>query len=347
MQRQYDYFPALDALRGVAALLVVQMHYKQWFGGVYLQHAYLAVDFFFLLSGFVVAHAYGQKLAQGALSFTGFALARAARLYPMYLLALILTVWLSVLKTGYADPVAIVLALFMLPLLTNPDPRWFVANSWTLSFEYIVNFVYAYLHKDLTARVLLVFLAITFGLLAYTAHHFGSLDAGFRFTSLIGGFARAGFSFSLGILLYTSRTWTKLPSSAWLSLLSIIALPLLLWVPVPKDWRGLYEVSVVVLALPIVLLAAAASRSSLGLAHVYFWIGAMSYPLYILHGVAMGLFDFWVGDAVADPQRPIVASIFIVGLVGICAILDWALDRPLRRVLTRAFRSTTRGYVSG
>jgi peptidoglycan/LPS O-acetylase OafA/YrhL len=99
-------FVILDALRGVAAAAVVTVHAPLFFHSVAtpgsvpdasghapmtgpLFEAYLAVDFFFLLSGFVLAHAYGEKLNDGMTSCQ-FMRCRLIRLYPLYLLALVI-----------------------------------------------------------------------------------------------------------------------------------------------------------------------------------------------------------------------------------------------------------------
>jgi peptidoglycan/LPS O-acetylase OafA/YrhL len=58
-------FSALDAMRGIAAVSVVFYHAGIHSGLPLLPHAYLAVDLFFVLSGFVIAHAYEEKLHHG------------------------------------------------------------------------------------------------------------------------------------------------------------------------------------------------------------------------------------------------------------------------------------------
>ncbi|HEX7694251.1 MAG TPA: acyltransferase family protein, partial [Sphingomonas sp.] len=83
-------FVVLDGMRGLAALSVVALHTAQYFPSqTGPARAYLAVDFFFMLSGFVMAHAYGDKLRAG-LTIKGFAEIRLARLYPMIFLGVTL-----------------------------------------------------------------------------------------------------------------------------------------------------------------------------------------------------------------------------------------------------------------
>jgi peptidoglycan/LPS O-acetylase OafA/YrhL len=96
-------FVTLDGLRGIAALAIVARHAPVLFNSVsiYVQsdigkptalffESYLAVDFFVALSGFVLAHAYGQRL-RGGMPASEFMTVRLIRLYPLYLLALTIT----------------------------------------------------------------------------------------------------------------------------------------------------------------------------------------------------------------------------------------------------------------
>ena len=94
-RRRYE---TLDALRGLAALAVVVFHLGQVrLAPDLVPHGYLAVDFFFVLSGFVVAHAYEEAL-RGSLSFRSFALRRAIRLYPLAILGATAGLALLILK---------------------------------------------------------------------------------------------------------------------------------------------------------------------------------------------------------------------------------------------------------
>jgi peptidoglycan/LPS O-acetylase OafA/YrhL len=82
---------SLDGLRGVAAILVVLFHENYWFSQTGLvPKAYLAVDFFFCLSGFIIAYSYSEHLISGQLSFLKFSAIRLVRLYPLYLLGTVL-----------------------------------------------------------------------------------------------------------------------------------------------------------------------------------------------------------------------------------------------------------------
>lgn len=88
-------FVFLDELRGLAALSVVLLHASQIFSFRLNSHPSLAVDFFFCLSGFVLANGYEQELKSGALGSRAFFLKRVVRLYPMIVVGVALGVLAS------------------------------------------------------------------------------------------------------------------------------------------------------------------------------------------------------------------------------------------------------------
>ncbi|HWU03056.1 MAG TPA: acyltransferase, partial [Novosphingobium sp.] len=156
---QRAHFEVLDGLRGVAAVLVLGFHLSEIVSGGnparnIFPHGALAVDFFFALSGFVIAHAYDARMAQG-LGFGGFLLRRVVRLHPLVPLATAIgaLAWLFGPDQGavphMAGPgfaLAIALALFVLPYPTLAG-RWDDTHSldgptWTLLQEYVGSIAY-------------------------------------------------------------------------------------------------------------------------------------------------------------------------------------------------------------
>lgn len=90
-------FVFLDALRGLAAVMVVFYHRRELLPNGLAEHGYLAVDFFFMLSGFVIAYAYEDKLRTG-MSRTSFIVRRLQRLMPLVILGACLGLFVEVLK---------------------------------------------------------------------------------------------------------------------------------------------------------------------------------------------------------------------------------------------------------
>lgn len=158
-------FVALDGMRGVAALFVAVGHYIGGFP------SYLAVDFFLLLSGFVLAHRY---LYSGAVSFREFVVARLARLYPLHLLALFAFAGVYLLRfrhwPNYADGNVFTFIVNLLLLqnvgLTPTELTWNVP-SWSISVEFWVNLLFfAFITTRTPSRVLIAIAVAAFAMLA-------------------------------------------------------------------------------------------------------------------------------------------------------------------------------------
>ena len=102
-----QHFEILDGLRGVAALVVLVFHVFEVFAGgdhkkLMFNHGYLAVDFFFLLSGFVIAHAYDNRW--NTMSLADFAKRRLIRLHPMIIIGMLWVLFCSILLLHQCFP---------------------------------------------------------------------------------------------------------------------------------------------------------------------------------------------------------------------------------------------------
>src|ERR1700679_45238 len=157
IRRKYH---TLDGIRGVAAIMVLVFHAGSYFGALGIQisksESYLAVDLFFVLSGFVIAEAYAKRLSKGP-SAVDFMKIRVIRLYPLYLLGLLIgTVFiLGHLRLGdnslnqWSGSILakdFLCALFMLPTPFSSSLYPINLPSWSLLFELIVNGLYAFLY---------------------------------------------------------------------------------------------------------------------------------------------------------------------------------------------------------
>ena len=168
----------LDGLRGVAALLVICYHIFEGFATSPLDqkfnHGYLAVDFFFLLSGFVVGYAYDARLRSGSMTTREFLLRRLVRLHPMVVLAAVvgLVAFLAVgceRWDGTTTPIGMVLLATLMTALMIPaapsagadvrgNGELFSLNgpAWSLFFEYVGNIIYVFALRHLSTRWLRV-----------------------------------------------------------------------------------------------------------------------------------------------------------------------------------------------
>ena len=231
---QSQRFHILDVMRTLAAIVVAERHTNLLFGGPTLAGGYLAVDFFFVLSGFVIASAYEERLDKGMTAFR-FMQIRAIRLYPLYIAALCIGALAFVLSSKTAGTfnsnaflITILAGLFFIPLpfrITEADPQMFPFNSpsWTLLFELFANVCHAMVLKSMRIRHLLVVIGVSFLLLVAAVLYFGSLDLGYKRTTFVTGFPRVLFSYTVGIVIYRTGLWRRMPLN-----LPVILAPLLL-----------------------------------------------------------------------------------------------------------------------
>ncbi len=331
-------YRTLDGLRGVAALIVVTRHAGDVVPGDLCPESFLAVDLFFLLSGFVVALAYEQRLLAGR-SLWSFMRTRLIRLYPLYALGLGLGLAARPASGGAVDIAFLVQAvgigLLMLPAVP-PLPMGsstLDGPTWTLAPELLVNFIYAALVRRLSRVVLWGIVALgALGLVASEAVY-GTLDGGWsvdRFPLLV---ARLAFSFFLGVAMYRSRPPRRVGAlAAWACL---AALGLSLAVHPPEAVRRVFELGAAILVFPaIVAIAVRREPGRVGGA-AFGVLGAMSYAVYVLHqplGTLAGL----VLARLHGPDRPTVvtAAAFLAAMLLVAALADKLYDQPVRRWLS-------------
>ena len=332
-------FAALDGIRGLAAIAVMMRHTSSMWGFP-LVHSHLAVDVFFLLSGFVIASSYEAKLADRRLSFGAFVKLRLIRFYPMYLVALALGIWLAwITGVTNGEPVSHrdVLALGALALFFIPSAGAgilpLLSVSWSLFYELVVNILYAATRPALSTRMLLAISGAAYLALAAAAIQHGSLDMGWA-GSLLGvaeGLTRSIFGIFLGIALFRlrARLATLLPTIPPLA--AIVAICLLVFAP-PLGPTWILDVIALTLLPPLVL---AAARSEPPFARTMFFLGSASYPVYLLHIPLHVAFGLAVDVRAWAPWSGLV---FAIGTVLIAVAAERAYDLPVRRWLTAALR---------
>jgi peptidoglycan/LPS O-acetylase OafA/YrhL len=323
-------------MRGVAAIVIMLIH----MGGLpahVLPGGYLAVDFFFALSGFVLAHAYAER----KITFGAFLRARGIRLYPLYLAGLILAA-VAASITGMS-PIRLMTAfgieLFFLPAPVAPDLYPLNPPAWSLFFELVANAAWFPIRRFLRGGVALTVLLIgTCAVLATDAVN-GAVNAGPYWNDIAGGFARVLFSFAAGVLVY--RLWGHIKLQprppSWLV---AVALLLVLTLPMP---RQVFDPIAVLILMPALVLAGASCGSA---GRVSAWIqrqlGAASYAVYVLHFPVILVTDYLFVSTgflrrlgVIHPSI-VTTPLTVVLVVGLALLLDWFYDRPLRRRLSQA-----------
>jgi peptidoglycan/LPS O-acetylase OafA/YrhL len=335
--RTQDRFEVLDGLRGLAAIVVFQRHVPAWFDGHVLPSGYLAVDFFFALSGFVLAHAYDARLAAG-LPWRRFMLARLVRLWPLYMLGVVLML-LARPDLWHEGGRELLLSGLFLPDFSTPGQAWLLLPAWSLAFELMVNLLYASCHRFLGTKMLLALLAAGLAGLLATAVSLDTINVGYAADTLPLGVARAVFPFFLGILLFRYRH--LMPAirgvGAWPVLLSLVVL--LAW-PQSGSWTGIRDLALVSFTVPALLLLG--WQASPGAArHLLAALGAASYGIYVLHSAVSRLVYLVWGNL-----GPLGGSVVILWLVLMAVLLDAVYDQPLRRWLSGSLLSPPKSTVA-
>lgn len=338
-------FVVLDGMRGLAAIAVITDHVQSPLTEALLPGRYLAVDFFFVLSGFVMAHVYGARLASG-LSALDFMRLRAIRFYPLYILAALAGAALMALHAvkGWNEATlahvggSTLFAVAFLPTPPNisiwPDaPFPLNGPSWSLFFELFINAVFAAIIVWLTPRRSgLIALGGAAALIAFSVLT-GELGGGFRWSNFLGGFARVTLGFFAGVCIYQLRSHFRAPVlPAWAGFAILLATMML---HAPGPWRIAADMAASIVIFPLLVMTCADSKVSGKVAETCAWMGLVSYGVYVLHVPLWGWLR--VGMDAAGIALPSLANVVLVAVlaVGAAWFLDKVYDAPLRRWLSR------------
>jgi peptidoglycan/LPS O-acetylase OafA/YrhL len=320
----------LDGLRGVAALSVLMLHIEHPSFRMPVA-TYTAVDLFFLISGFVIAQAYeGRIVTFGVLAFLR---ARLIRLYPMLLVGLlILPAYLVAVFARYgvspATPWQVLgslgASLLFLPSHLPASRLWDATMlfpldgpMWSLMLEMWVNLAYALLLPWLSRRALAFIVLVAGAALVAARLHLGGVDLGWGWPNAWGGAPRATFSFFLGVLIFR----LKIPRPAVPPWLVLAAIPALFCAP---------PILAVLVGFPLVLIAATSADTRD--ARVMTAMGALSYPLYVIH-LPLLYWVRWLLPLRWPEWASVSASLALVVLCAFGVLKLW--DEPVRRWLSR------------
>jgi peptidoglycan/LPS O-acetylase OafA/YrhL len=338
-------FPALDGLRGVAAVLVALFHFRSEFityDDFPVGDGYLAVDLFFVLSGFVLAHAYTARFQQG-MSIIQFMKIRLIRLYPLYFLGLIagttvLALGLRSRETFEFTQRNIVLCfvsgMFLLPCSKS---QLFPINppAWSLFFELIVNLLFVAFWRRLSLRTLYIILTVSGSVVCTCALYKHKIAFGSSLNSMPVGLLRTIFSFSLGLILHHHYDAGRLKvngGSAYF-LAAIIVLVVSLLIPVNQTVRGAYDIAFVAVISPMLVAIAINSRLDKRLIGLLSFLGTTSYALYAIHYPTINIFKMVASKFSAEPPVFLISALGVALLLGVSYVVDLFYDRPVRRVL--------------
>jgi peptidoglycan/LPS O-acetylase OafA/YrhL len=351
---------ALDLLRGLAALSVLILHLPWATGDQPLPKAYLAVDLFFLLSGFVIAHAYSYRLGTPAL-FKQYCVARFVRLYPLYVLATLIAAGelAAYLLFGRgANPNVTILrslgslatAIFLLPtpIGWSVEPGMFfplVASAWSLFWEVVVNFLYGVAGGRMRPGILALLMLIGAAgvIISYPLYGTDGIhgDRGPGWVGAWSGGARALFSFFAGVALFRLRQSHRapaIPASLLGTLLVLTFVPASLggW----PGWGGwAYDLVCIFLLFPLLIWFGAEASISPKVRSFGLFIGFLSYPLYLLHpALFRWLQPVW---PLVEQIIPVTGSMVPLGDCAVILLVTWlvarSFDLPVREWLNNRF----------
>ncbi len=345
------HFELLDGMRGVAAVCVVVFHFMEIaisdYSNNFIGHGFLAVDFFFCLSGFVIGYAYDTRIA--TMGVKKFFQARLIRLHPLVILGSILGLVAFLLDPMagaalyHAGRIAFITgcSLLLIPCPVMPERGFnnfsFNAPAWSLFWEYVANIGYAFLLWRIRRWPLLILTIASAILLFIVGRHAGNMMGGWSGGTFWDGGARVAFSFMAGLLVYRFN-W-RIKTTMGFGTLSIL-LVLAFVMPFGK-WNWLTEPVAVFLYFPfLVVLGAGATPKAAGKKLCVF-SGQLSYPLYMSHYWALWIFGEYFGTHhPAGMQLFLLVSVGVVSLVALAWLVMHFYDIPVRRWLTARFRST-------
>jgi peptidoglycan/LPS O-acetylase OafA/YrhL len=336
------HFAVMDGLRGIAAMAVVVLH--SWKNSGMVVNGQLAVDLFFMLSGFVIAYSYDDRLRSG-MKAKDFLLRRFIRLYPMILVGAVGGIIIAIIhnKTDPAQAYALkdiatsgLLSIFVLPYLApHIGDKSFSFNIplWSMFFEIAANLFYVFCARYLSKRILA--LIVIAGLIGVVG---GGTLSGWGKENFFFGFPRVACGFFGGVLLF--KLWRK----GFLPKLNgnffVLAAVLVATFAIPHLVAGWQFLPAFALFAVVIIFAAGAAPSR---ADRYFaWIGTLSYPVYLLHWLTLYVFT-WLGTkaGLVPNDYDVVGVFHLICLPVIAYLAVRFYEAPARNFLTRMLRPSS------
>jgi peptidoglycan/LPS O-acetylase OafA/YrhL len=340
-----QHFEILDGLRGVAALAVVTFHFIEW---VYSQddnfigRGFLAVDFFFCLSGFVIGYAYDDRI--GKMGVHEFFKSRVIRLHPLVISGSVLglvaflfdpfgghTEVLSAGKIGLTFICSLLLIPF--PVLTDRSFNLFSFNApaWSLFWEYVANIVYAFVLCRINRNLVLFLTVLSAVAISFVAYRSGNLLGGWSGPTFWDGSARIAYSFLAGLLIYRSNFIIKNK----LGFIGIAVMLLVAFIIPSSKMIWLTELLTVLFYFPLLIALGAGASLTDGIKKICIFLGKLSYPLYMTHYALLWMYgNYYLGHKPGTPQLTLIIIAGIILSVALSYLVMIIYDIPVRKYLT-------------
>ena len=339
-----QHFEILDGLRGVAAFAVVTFHFMEWVytpDKNFIGHGFLAVDFFFCLSGFVIGYAYDDRIAKmGVLEFFK---SRLIRLHPLVISGSVLGLLAFLFDPFGGHPelystgkiiLAFVSSLMLIPMPAIADRSFnlfsFNAPAWSLFWEYVANIVYAFVLIRIGRSFLLLLTLLSAVAICFVAYHSGNLVGGWSGPTFWDGSARISYSFLAGLLVYRSRWVIKNK----LGFFGLALLLFLAFVMPSSNWNWVSEPVVVLFYFPLLIILGVGANLKAGLKKICLFLGKFSYPLYMTHYAFLWMYgNYYLSHKPGTQQLTFIIIAGIILVIGASYLVMVIYDIPVRKYL--------------
>jgi peptidoglycan/LPS O-acetylase OafA/YrhL len=340
-----QHFEILDGLRGLAAIAVVIFHFMEWaysdFSKNFIGHGFLAVDFFFCLSGFVIGYAYDDRI--GKMGVMEFLKSRLIRLHPLIVFGSVLGLLTFLFDPfgGHPESYSIgkIMLVFVSSILLIPFPvmeeRAFNlfglnAPAWSLFWEYVACIFYVFILYRISRKVLLLLTLLAAATLCFVSYRAGNLLGGWNNSSFWDGGARVFYSFLAGLAIYRFN-WIIKNKLGFIGMCVLLSLAFLM--PFGK-WNWLTEPAVVLCYFPLLIALGAGATLTKGLKRLCVFSGKISYPLYMTHYAVLWIFgNYYTSHKPAAAQLVVIILTSLILLVGIAYLVMVVYDIPIRKYL--------------
>ena len=366
------HYAILDGLRGVAAVMVVLFHLfegslsdREFHTDQIINHGYLCVDFFFMLSGFVIGYAYDDRW--GKMSLWDFCKRRLVRLQPMVVMGMLIggiffyfqdsEIYPAMASTPMWEMLLVMTIGFtLLPVPTSMDVRGWAemhplnGPAWSLFFEYIANILYATVVRRFSNTWLSILVFLAGCALIHQCFSQGNNIGGWTLDleQLQIGATRLIFPFFGGLLLFRLGKLASIRNAFWWCSLMLVAAISMPHVGGAEYFRlnGLYDAFCIIVIFPLIIFMAASGHTKDRFSSkACKFLGDISYPLYITHYPIVYLYTAWLynNKVPLSQALPVIAGTLIICIALAYACLklydepvrDWLKKRVLMRTSNR------------
>lgn len=336
-----------------------------------VNHGYLAVDFFFVLSGFVIGYAYDDRWDK--MSLWSFFKRRLIRLHPLVILGAVIGVLLFYFGDGpmfrligetqwWKLLLMMLLAFTMIPARPSWDIRGWSETyplngvTWSLMWEYIANILYALFIRRFSKTMLIIFVCLSafltldialdwdvFGVLEGRSYAANTMIGGWSLNAEQGyiGLTRLLYPFFCGLLISRIGKFITIRGGFWICAIAVAALLCMPCIPggvkgTASCFNGIYNALCVLVVFPLIVAIGAGSKCTDKKSAAFCdFLGKISYPLYITHYPLIYIQMKWTYTHMDAPQSHhifVSVSIFILAIAIAYAALR-LFDEPVRKWL--------------